>query len=173
VKVIDAPRLVRGLDYYSRTAWEYLLPGEEGQQGALGGGGRYDGLATLIGGGATPAIGFAIGVDRVVHALHDRKLEIGAAAQPLAVICGIEEGSIGARVRLASLLRAAGSAARADVTPRKIGKQLEGASRDGAVAVIIIEPDGRLSLRNMADGKQADPADEASVLRAVAALLKG
>ena len=109
----------------------------------------------------------------MVHALHDRKLEIGAAAQPLAVICGIEEGSIGARVRLASLLRAAGSAARADVTPRKIGKQLEGASRDGAVAVIIIEPDGRLSLRNMADGKQADPADEASVLRAVAALLKG
>jgi histidyl-tRNA synthetase len=172
VKVIDAPRLVRGLDYYSRTAWEYLLPGEEGQQGALGGGGRYDGLAALIGGGATPAIGFAIGVDRVVHALHDRKIEIGAVAQPLTVICGIDEGSIGERIRLASLLRATGSAARADVTPRKIGKQLEGASRDGAVAVIIVEPDGRYSLRAMIDGKQEEPTDEASVLRAVAALVK-
>jgi len=172
VKVIDAPRLVRGLDYYSRTAWEYLLPGEEGQQGALGGGGRYDGLAALIGGGATPAIGFAIGVDRVVHALHDRKIQIGAVAQPLTVICGIDEGSIGERIRLASLLRATGSAARADVTPRKIGKQLEGASRDGAVAVIIVEPDGRYSLRAMIDGKQEEPTDEASVLRAVAALVK-
>lgn len=172
VKVIDAPRLVRGLDYYSRTAWEYLLPGEEGQQGALGGGGRYDGLAALIGGGGTPAIGFAIGVDRVVHALHDRKIEIGAVAQPLTVICGIDEGSIGERIRLASLLRATGSAARADVTPRKIGKQLEGASRDGAVAVIIVEPDGRYSLRAMINGKQEEPTDEAGVLRAVAALVK-
>ncbi|MFM8997796.1 MAG: hypothetical protein ACKOJD_06750, partial [Candidatus Limnocylindrus sp.] len=118
------------------------------------------------------AIGFAIGVDRVVHALHDRKIEIRAAAQPLTVICGIDEGSIGARIRLASLIRASGYAARADVTPRKIGKQLEGASRDGAVAVIIVEPDGRYSLRAMIDGRQDEPTDEASVLRAVASLVK-
>jgi histidyl-tRNA synthetase len=88
------------------------------------------------------------------------------------VVCGIEEGSLAARIGLASRLRAAGFSARADVTPRKIGKQLEGAARDAATAVIIIEPDGRLSLRHMADGTQADPADESSVLRAVAALLK-
>lgn len=172
VTVIDAPRLVRGLDYYSRTAWEYLLPGEERQQGALGGGGRYDGLATLIGGTATPAIGFAIGVDRVVHALRDRNLEIAQAPQPLTVVCGIDDGSIGERIRLASQLRAAGFAARADVTPRKIGKQIEGASRDAAVAVIIVEPDGRFSLRIMDDGRQEEPTDEKSVLRAVAALVK-
>lgn len=172
VHVVDAPRLVRGLDYYARSAWEYLLPGEQGQQGALGGGGRYDGLAELIGGTATPAIGFAIGIDRVVHALQDRGITIGGVVLPSVVVCGIEEGSLAARIGLASTLRAAGISARADVTPRKIGKQLEGAARDAAVAVIIIEPDGRLSLRNMADGKQAEPADEASVLRAVATLLK-
>jgi histidyl-tRNA synthetase len=172
VKVIDAPRLVRGLDYYSRTAWEYLLPGVEGQQGALGGGGRYDGLAELIGGSATPAIGFAIGIDRAVHALQDRGITIGEVVPPSVVVCGIDEGSLAARISLASTLRTAGISARADVSTRKIGKQLEGAARDAAVAVIIIEPDGRLSLRIMADGKQADPADEASVLRAVAALLK-
>lgn len=172
VHVVDAPRLVRGLDYYARSAWEYLLPGEQGQQGALGGGGRYDGLAELIGGTATPAIGFAIGIDRVVHALQDRGITIGEVVPPSVVVCGIEEGSLAARIGLASTLRAAGISARADVTHRKIGKQLEGAARDAAVAVIIIEPDGRLSLRNMADGKQAEPADEASVLRAVATLLK-
>jgi len=172
VHVVDAPRLVRGLDYYARSAWEYLLPGEQGQQGALGGGGRYDGLAELIGGTATPAIGFAIGIDRVVHALQDRGITIGGVVLPSVVVCGIEEGSLAARIGLASTLRAAGISARADVTHRKIGKQLEGAARDAAVAVIIIEPDGRLSLRNMADGKQAEPADEASVLRAVATLLK-
>jgi histidyl-tRNA synthetase len=172
VAVVEAPRLVRGLDYYARSAWEYLLPGEQGQQGALGGGGRYDGLAELIGGSATPAIGFAIGIDRVVHALQDRGITIGQVASPSVVVCGIEEGSLAARIGLASRLRAAGFSARADVTPRKIGKQLEGAARDAATAVIIIEPDGRLSLRHMADGRQADPADESSVLRAVAALLK-
>lgn len=172
VAVVEAPRLVRGLDYYARSAWEYLLPGEQGQQGALGGGGRYDGLAELIGGSATPAIGFAIGIDRVVHALQDRGITIGQVASPSLVVCGIEEGSLAARIGLASRLRAAGFSARADVTPRKIGKQLEGAARDAATAVIIIEPDGRLSLRHMADGRQADPADESSVLRAVAALLK-
>lgn len=172
VAVVEAPRLVRGLDYYARSAWEYLLPGEQGQQGALGGGGRYDGLAELIGGSATPAIGFAIGIDRVVHALQDRGITIGQVASPSVVVCGIEEGSLAARIGLASRLRAAGFSARADVTPRKIGKQLEGAARDAATAVIIIEPDGRLSLRHMADGTQADPADESSVLRSVAALLK-
>jgi histidyl-tRNA synthetase len=172
VTLIDAPRLVRGLDYYTRSAWEYLLPGEQGQQGAIGGGGRYDGLAELIGGSATPAIGFAIGIDRVVHALQDRGITIGEVAPPSVVVCGIDEGSLAARIGLASTLRTAGISARADVSTRKIGKQLEGAARDAAVAVIIIEPDGRLSLRIMADGKQAEPADEASVLRAVAALLK-
>jgi histidyl-tRNA synthetase len=172
VTLVDAPRLVRGLDYYARTAWEYLLPGEQGQQGALGGGGRYDGLAELIGGSATPAIGFAIGIDRVVLALQDRGIATGNVAPPAVVVCGIEEGNLAARIGLASTLRAAGISARADVSTRKIGKQLEGAARDAAVAVIIIEPDGRLSLRIMADGKQAEPADETSVLRAVAALLK-
>ena len=172
VTVVDAPRLVRGLDYYTRSAWEYLLPGEQGQQGAIGGGGRYDGLAELIGGSATPAIGFAIGIDRLVHALQDRGITIGEVTTPSVVVCGIDEGSLAARIGLASTLRTAGISARADVSTRKIGKQLEGAARDAAVAVIIIEPDGRLSLRIMADGKQAEPADEASVLRAIAALLK-
>ena len=63
------PTLVRGLDYYTRTAFEYHPPGAAGSQDALGGGGRYDGLVELLGGKPTPGIGFALGLDRVVLAL--------------------------------------------------------------------------------------------------------
>ena len=170
--VLPAPRLVRGLDYYTRTAWEYLLPGEQGQQGALGGGGRYDGLVELLGGTPTPAIGFAIGIDRVVLALEARGLLSAAASGPAIVVAGIEADSVADRVALASELRVAGVSARADVSTRKIGKQLEGAVRDGALAVIIIEPDGRLTLRDLVKASQAEPAERGGVIAAALKLVR-
>ena len=172
VAVVPAPRLVRGLDYYTRTAWEYLLPGEQGQQGALGGGGRYDGLVELLGGTPTPGIGFAIGIDRVVLALEARGLLPTAAAGPAIVVAGIEPESVAERVAIAGQLRAAGVSARADVSTRKIGKQLEGAVRDGALAVIIVEPDGRLTLRDLVKASQADPAERGGVIAAALQLVK-
>uniref|UniRef100_UPI00404AF314 histidine--tRNA ligase n=1 Tax=Candidatus Limnocylindrus sp. TaxID=2802978 RepID=UPI00404AF314 len=172
VAVLPAPRLVRGLDYYTRTAWEYLLPGEQGQQGALGGGGRYDGLVELLGGTPTPGIGFAIGIDRVVLALEARGLLPTAAAGPAIVVAGIEPESVAERVAIAGQLRAAGVSARADVSTRKIGKQLEGAVRDGALAVIIVEPDGRLTLRDLVKASQAEPAEHGGVIAAALQLVK-
>ena len=172
VAVVPAPRLVRGLDYYTRTAWEYLLPGEQGQQGALGGGGRYDGLVELLGGTPTPGIGFAIGIDRVVLALEARGLLPTAAAGPAIVVAGIEPESVAERVAIAGQLRAAGVSARADVSTRKIGKQLEGAVRDGALAVIIVEPDGHLTLRDLVKASQADPAERGGVIAAALQLVK-
>jgi histidyl-tRNA synthetase len=172
VAATPAPRLVRGLDYYTRTAWEYLLPGEQGQQGALGGGGRYDGLVELLGGTPTPGIGFAIGIDRVVLALEARGLLPTAAAGPAIVVAGIEPESVAERVAIAGQLRAAGASARADVSTRKIGKQLEGAVRDGALAVIIVEPDGRLTLRDLVKASQADPAERGGVIAAALQLVK-
>ena len=172
VAVVPAPRLVRGLDYYTRTAWEYLLPGEQGQQGALGGGGRYDGLVELLGGTPTPGIGFAIGIDRVVLALEARGLLPTAASGPAIVIAGIEPESVAERVAIAAQLRAAGASARADVSTRKIGKQLEGAVRDGALAVIIVEPDGRLTLRDLVKASQAEPAERGGVIAAALRLVQ-
>ena len=172
VEVHAAPRLVRGLDYYTRTAWEYLLPGEQGQQGALGGGGRYDGLVELLGGTSTPAIGFAIGIDRVVLALEARGLLPVVTVGPAIVVAGIEPDSVAERVSIASQLRTAGASARADVSSRKIGKQLEGAVRDGALAVIIVEPDGRLTLRDLAKASQAEPAERGGVIAAALQLVK-
>jgi len=172
VTVLAAPRLVRGLDYYTRTAWEYLLPGEQGQQGALGGGGRYDGLVELLGGTPTPAIGFAIGIDRVVLALEARGLLPAVAGGPAIVVAGIEPDSVADRVAIAGQLRAAGASARADVSTRKIGKQLEGAVRDGALAVIIVEPDGRLTLRDLVKANQAEPAERGGVIAAALRLVQ-
>ena len=73
--VIDH-RLVRGLDYYTRTTFEFFVAGREGQQDAVGGGGRYDGLAELLGGRPTPGIGFGIGLDRTVLALEAQGVEV-------------------------------------------------------------------------------------------------
>jgi len=70
------PALVRGLDYYTRTAFEYYLPGRQGQQQALGGGGRYDGLVELLGGHPTPGIGFGLGLDRIVLALQAKGVKV-------------------------------------------------------------------------------------------------
>src|SRR3954451_2712875 len=68
--VLD-PMLVRGLDYYERTAWEFEFPEGGAQAGSVSGGGRYDGLAEAIGGARTPGVGFGCGVERLVMALED------------------------------------------------------------------------------------------------------
>jgi histidyl-tRNA synthetase len=132
------PRLVRGLDYYTRTAFEYYRPGAQGQQSALGGGGRYDGLVELLGGKPTPGIGFALGLDRVVLALAEAGLASPAAAFPTVVVVGADPIDTTSRLRIATELRAAGLAARADLGQRKLGRQLEGAARDGAHFAVIV-----------------------------------
>ena len=151
------PTLVRGLDYYTRTAFEFYPPGAAGQQSALGGGGRYDGLVELLGGRPTPGIGFALGLDRVVLALQ----EAGAAAPvepgPLAVVVGADPAATAERLRVVTMLRAEGLRARADLGVRKLGRQLEGASRDGAHFAIILGDelaDGDVQLRDLQAGTQ-------------------
>lgn len=76
VEYVLNPYLVRGLDYYNRTAFELWQSGEQGAQAALAGGGRYDGLVELLGGRTTPAVGFAGGVERLLTLLQEEKLEI-------------------------------------------------------------------------------------------------
>ena len=82
------PGLVRGLDYYTRTAFEFYVAGREGQQQALGGGGRYDGLVELLGGKPTPGIGFGLGLDRVALVLAEQGSAEHAEPGPLAVVVG-------------------------------------------------------------------------------------
>jgi histidyl-tRNA synthetase len=153
-----APTLVRGLDYYTRTAFEYYRPGAEGQQQALGGGGRYDGLVELVGGRPTPAIGFALGIDRVALALSGEARSAAAVPErPVAVVVGADPADTATRLRIATDLRAAGIAARADLAPRKLARQLEGAARDGAHFAVIVGDElaeGHVQLRDLEAGSQ-------------------
>jgi histidyl-tRNA synthetase len=151
------PTLVRGLDYYARTAFEYYRGGAEGQQQALGGGGRYDGLVELLGGRPTPAIGFALGLDRVLLALEEAGVEASREPPPLAVVVGADPTDTVSRLRVASLLRAEGLSARAELAMRKLGRQLETASKEHAHFAVIIGDelaDGHVQLKDLEAGTQ-------------------
>jgi histidyl-tRNA synthetase len=150
------PRLVRGLDYYTRTAFEVFPAGAEGQQSAVGGGGRYDGLVELLGGRPTPGIGFGIGLDRVVLALGSQG-PVAAELPPLVVVAGADPTATSERLRIATDLRADGLSARAELGQRKLGKQLEAAARDHAHLVVILGDelaDGQVQVKDLQAGTQ-------------------
>ena len=151
------PGLVRGLDYYTRTAFEYFVAGREGQQQAVGGGGRYDGLVELLGGRPTPGIGFGIGLDRVVLALDEAGATAPPDPAPVVVVVGADPDDTAGRLKVATDLRAAGLTARAELARRKLGKQLEAAARDGAHFAVILGDElahGEVQLRDLPAGTQ-------------------
>ena len=151
-------RLVRGLDYYTRTTFEFYVAGRRGQQQALGGGGRYDGLVELLGGQPTPGIGFGIGIDRTVLAATEQ----GAAppaADPLIAVVGADPDAVAQRLEVAGALRAAGLRVRADGSSRKLGKQLESAAKVGARYAVLVDPHlsgGTVILRDLDAGEQRE-----------------
>ncbi len=151
------PGLVRGLDYYTRTAFEYYIAGREGQQQALGGGGRYDGLVELLGGRPTPGIGFGIGLDRLLLALDEQGRGAVADVAPTAVVVGADPDDTVTRLRIATDLRTAGIAATAELGRRKLGKQLESANREHAHFAVIVGDEltaGDVQLRDLPAGTQ-------------------
>ena len=151
------PALVRGLDYYTRTAFEFYVAGREGQQQALGGGGRYDGLVELLGGKPTPGIGFGLGLDRVALVLAEQGHAGPVTDGPLAVVAGADPEDTVSRLRVATDLRAAGLRVRADLARRKLGRQLEAAGKDGAHFAVILGDelaDGHVQLRDLLAGTQ-------------------
>ncbi len=155
VPVREAPHIVRGLDYYTRTAFEYFVAGREGQQQALGGGGRYDGLFELLGGRPTPGVGLAIGIDRIA-AIVEGGLGV-VETRPVAVVVGADPTATDVRLRLATDLRAAGLAARADLAQRKLARQLDGAAREGAHFAVVVGDEldaGQVQLRDLEAGTQ-------------------
>jgi histidyl-tRNA synthetase len=146
------PALVRGLDYYTRTTFEFYRRGAEGQQQALGGGGRYDGLVELLGGKPTPGIGFALGLDRVVLALEASGAPVTVEPAPIAVVVGADPADTAGRLAVATRLRAAGLAVRADLSSRRLGRQLEVAVREGAHFAVILGDElasGDIQLRDL------------------------
>jgi histidyl-tRNA synthetase len=154
--------LVRGLDYYTRTTFEFYVAGREGQQQALGGGGRYDGLVEALGGRSTAGIGFGLGLDRTILAMQEQDVALPPRRDLVAVVGATDD--LAARLAVAGSLRDAGLRVRPDGSRRKLGKQLESAAKAGARWAVIIgdaPPLEQVSLRDLAGGEQRElPLDQ-------------
>jgi histidyl-tRNA synthetase len=167
----DDEKLVRGLDYYTRTTFEFVHDGL-GSQSAVGGGGRYDGLSEMIGGPALPSVGWALGVDRTVLALEAEgvELDIPAATEVFAVPLGEEAKRV--LFGLVTQLRVAGIASDFSYGGKGLKAAMKGANRSGArLAVIAGERDlaeGVVQLKDMESGEQESVAlaDAVDVLKA-------
>ena len=160
---VEDPTLVRGLDYYTRTVFEVEIP--NAGVGAIGGGGRYDGLVELEGGKPTPGVGFAVGFERIMLALE----ALGVAAEPAAPSCvyvacaGADQAPVVFDTVLA--LREAGIRCEADRTGRSLKAQFKQADKMGATLCVVIGPDeveaGAVTLRDMESHEQVQvPANQ-------------
>jgi histidyl-tRNA synthetase len=149
--------IVRGLDYYTRTVFEFVSE-NVGTQGTICGGGRYDGLVEEIGGPHTPGIGFALGVERLLMELAAQGVATDAAPVPLIYLAGIGEAATARARQLALKLRQAGLQAEVDLMDRSLKAQLKYASRTGALYTLVLGDNelasGQAQLRSMASGKE-------------------
>ena len=133
------PKLVRGLDYYRRTIFEFQGGTLDSAQNALGGGGRYDGLVEALGGPATPGVGFALGLDRTLLACDDEGV-FGADERPLdAFVVDVVGG--GQATVLTAALRSAGLTADRGYDNRSMKAQMKLANRSGAAFAVIVGDD--------------------------------
>ena len=150
------PRLVRGLDYYTRTTFE-ITSGALGAQNALVGGGRYDGLVEMLGGPPTPGIGFSIGQDRLILAV-EAASGLNTANPLTAFIVWMGEPTLGPALRLLRELRAQGVSAEMDYESIKIKKAMGIANKlQARFAIIIGEGElasGKYQVKNMATSEQ-------------------
>jgi histidyl-tRNA synthetase len=142
--------LVRGLDYYTRTVFEFHC-GRLGAQSQVAGGGRYDGLIELLGGPATPACGWAVGIERVLLALEDEE----TPPPPDVFLVAADEQRERA-LALAAELRHAGLRAELDLGGRGLKGQMRHADRLGAPNALILDESGSIQLRDMSSGEQRE-----------------
>ncbi|MFE2461184.1 histidine--tRNA ligase [Streptomyces sp. NPDC059402] len=153
----DDPKLVRGLDYYTRTTFEFVHDGL-GSQSAVGGGGRYDGLSEMIGGPSLPSVGWALGVDRTVLALEAEgiELDIPSATSVFAVPLGEEAR----RILFAKVteLRKNGVAADFSYGGKGLKAAMKAANRSGARYTLVLGErdlvEGVVQLKDMESGEQ-------------------
>jgi histidyl-tRNA synthetase len=149
------PTLVRGLDYYTRTVFEYECDGL-GAQSGIGGGGRYDGLIEQLGGPPTPACGWALGVDRIAIALERGGGAKGVLQERDGVFVVAEADDRAGALALVTELRRAGLTADLDLADRAIKGQMKQADRVGARYALILSGADRATLRDMSSGEERE-----------------
>lgn len=154
-------RIVRGLDYYTKTAYEIISP-DLGSQDALAGGGRYDLLVKELGGENTPAVGFAAGIERLMIAMEQQGLFQDVDLYPMVFIASADDAGRAWALKLACLLRQARISCEIDLLHRSLKAQMREAGRQSAKYVIIVGDaelkNQKVTLKHMQTGKQEEIA---------------
>jgi histidyl-tRNA synthetase len=155
VAFVLAPRLVRGLDYYTRTTFEFAADALAAAQNGVGGGGRYDGLVEELGGPPTPGIGFGTGIERVLLALESEGVDLAPVGPAVEVFVVDTTGGEEA-LALTDELRASGIGADRAFDGRSFKAQFKAADRSGARLAVIVGDDeksrGTVALKALRDG---------------------
>ena len=158
IEFVHNPYLVRGLDYYTRTVFEFYPAGATGQQDALASGGRYDGLAEALGWPSKPGVGFAGGIDRVIDQMTSEGEEV--VPEPAADVIVLPDGDLVAEAaEVARLIRAVRSAA-VDYEPRSLRTKMSAADKVGARWAVLFDADEAkrraARLKDMSTGEQRE-----------------
>jgi len=153
------PTIVRGLDYYTRTVFEFITA-DIGAQGTVCGGGRYDGLCEELGGAHIPALGFGLGLERLMLLLEAQKIELPEDMRPDIYLAPVGEAATVFSAGLANELRQNGIFALFDISARGIKAQMKYANKIGAHYVVVIGDDelnsGKAKLKNMETGDETE-----------------
>ena len=151
---------MRGLDYYTRTVFEFYPGGARGQQDALASGGRYDGLAEAEGWPSTPGVGFAGGLDRVIELMAVKGEPVGT--RPAADVMVLPDGDLAVEAaEVARICRSVRSTA-VDYEPKSLAAKMRSANKLGVKFVVLLSPADAAQrtarLRDMSSGEQTDLA---------------
>lgn len=150
------PRIVRGLDYYTRTVFEFVST-SIGAQGTVCGGGRYDGLIETLGGNSIPAVGFAAGIERLLMVMEQTGVQIPEERKPTVYFAGMDDACRQKAFELACQLRANGVYAEIDHMERSVKAQFKYADKIGAKYVAVIGgneiAEGTMNVKNMQNGE--------------------
>lgn len=157
VEFVVNPNIVRGLDYYTRTVFEFVSTAI-GAQGTVCGGGRYDGLIGELGGGPVPAIGFAAGIERLIMLMENTGAAFPEEDKPALYLAGMDAATRARAFALANALRTQGVCVEIDHMERSVKAQFKYADKIGAKYVAVIGEseleEGAVNIKKMADGSQ-------------------
>ena len=152
------PRLVRGLDYYTRTVFEFRLINDERRQNSLAGGGHYDELIRRLGGRSTPSVGMAIGVERLIDALTERDIEPPILFRTKIVVIQISDKAKKVSFNLINILSKKGYQVSVSLGKHPLSEQLRRADKSNAQIALIIGQkeafEGSVILRDLSDRSQ-------------------
>ncbi len=167
------PKIVRGLDYYTRTVFEFITT-DIGAQGTVCGGGRYDGLIETLGGPKTPALGFGMGLERLILTMEKQGCEFMEERKCDLYFASMGENAQKKAVQLATLMREEGFKVEYDVVGRGLKPQMKYADKIGARFVIVIGDNeietNSAKLKNMQTGEQIDVTLDENLLESFGAV---